>query len=257
MLRLVASAGLLLLLAACQSVPVESSNNDKTANAEAAEFNLQAGLGYLRQQQYQRALAKFDKALQQEPNKLEASMGKAAALQSLGRGIQAEAVYEDLIADFPARYEPASAYAGLLCEQQRFQQAESVLLSALKEGAFSSGDQVYLRLARCAVRGQRNDLASLYLNRAESLAVETKSAATVLSDIALQRAWLAYGQQRYPEAQQRLEEFERSSPLRPDAVRLGYQIAKAQNNVERMATYGQILRQNYPQLWTQLSNSPQ
>jgi type IV pilus assembly protein PilF len=245
------------LLLGCQSVPVDSSAKAVDANAEASEFNLQAGLGYLRQQQYQRALLKFEKALQQDETNLEAAMGQAAALQSLGRRIQAETVYEDLLADFPKRYEPASAYAGLLCEQQRFQEAESILLTALKKGAFASGDQIYLRLARCAVRGQRNDLAGLYLDRAEAIASETKSGAGGVAEITLQRAWLAYGQQRFETAQQQLEAFERTSPLRPEAVRLGYLIAKAQNNVERMATYGQILRQNYPQLWNQLTAASQ
>lgn len=253
--RLVAAlaAMSLLLLSACQQVPVEPSDSNEN-NQEAADFNIQAGVGYLRQQQNQRALLKFEKALQQAPDSVEAGMGKAAALQNLEQANEAEAIYKQLVADHRKRHEPASAYAGLLCQQQRFQEAEAVMLSALKNRAFASGDEAYLSLSRCALRGQRRDLAELYLTRAQTFA----SGNTVTSkEIALQQAWLAYGGGKHAEAAAFLALFESHSPLRADAVRLGYLIAKAEGSAERMATYSQILRQKYPQLWGQMKTAQQ
>lgn len=243
-----------LALSACQQVPVEPNGIDANDNPEAADYNVQAGVGYIRQQQFQRALVKFEKALQQNPSLIEAGLGKAAALQGLQRMQLAEELYLSLIKQNPKRHEPATAYAGLLCQQQRFEQAEAVMLSALKEKAFLSGDEAYLRLSRCALRGERVDLAELYLQRAQEYA-EGDTASS--KEIALQQAWLSYTQKQYSVAQTWLETFERHSPLRADAVRLGYQIASAQNNAERMATYGQILRQTYPQIWSQLNTVSQ
>lgn len=247
-----------LFVLGCQTVPQNETTQERKANnQEAAEINLQAGLGYLRQQQPMRALAKFEKALQQQPKLLDAQMGKAAALQSLGRTAEAEQVYVALLAAFPGRYEPPSAYAGLMCEQKRFKEAETTLLNAVKNKAFGRADSAYVRLARCAVRGQRPDLAELYLNRAQDIATSNGADDGALNEIALQSAWLAFSQQQYAVAQERLEKFERQSPLRADAVQLGYQIAKAQNNLDGIATYEQILRQNYPQIWNQISNPTQ
>lgn len=241
------------MLSACQHVPVEASDSNEK-NQEAADYNIQAGVGYLRQQQNQRALLKFEKALQQAPKSVEAGMGKAAALQNMEQTNEAEAIYKQLVADHRKRHEPASAYAGLLCQQQRFQEAEAVMLSALKHRALTSGDEVYLRMSSCALRGQRRDLAELYLRRAQKFAEGN----TVTSkEIALQQAWLAYSGGKYTEASVFLATFESHSPLRADAVRLGYLIAKAENNAERMATYSQILRQKYPQLWEQMKTAQQ
>ncbi|MDD9893110.1 MAG: tetratricopeptide repeat protein, partial [Gammaproteobacteria bacterium] len=204
----------LVVLAGCQTAAPQAIDSDRSANnAEAADFNVQAGLGYLRQQQYLRALSKFEKALQQQPDSIEASMGKAAALQSLERSPEAEQVYQKLVEDFPKRFEPPSAYAGLMCEQQRFKEAEAIMLSALKKGAFAQYENAYVRLARCAVRGQQPELAERYLQRAEKIANETNADDSVLNDITLQRAWLAYGQKHYAIAQERLERFESASPL--------------------------------------------
>lgn len=244
-----ASALLLLLLAACQSVPVDSSESGGE-NHEAAEYNLQAGVGYLHQQQYQRALVKFEKALQQKPDFLEAGLGKAAALQSIGRQHEAETVYQSLINDFSKRSEPVRAYAGMLCEQQRFKDAEKVMLKGLSKGVFDDGVAAYLRLSRCAIRGKRYDLVATYLERATDIEPSNL-------DIVLQRAWLGYLQGDYYKAKALLEFFESRSPLRADAAQLGYQVAVAQNNVAKMATYGQILRQNYPQVWAQIDANKQ
>lgn len=249
------SVSLLLMLAACQSVPVDSSQSGGE-NHEAAEYNLQAGVGYLQQQQYQRALVKFEKALQQRPDYLEAGLGKAAALQSIGRQNEAAVVYQTLIDDFSKRSEPVRAYAGMLCEQQRFEEAERVMLKGLANGTFEDGAVVYLSLSRCAIRGKRYDLVAIYLERATDIEPDNL-------DIVLQRAWLGYLQADYYKAKALLEFFESRSPLRADAAQLGYQVAVAQNNVGGMATYGQILRQNYPRVWAQIeanntqSKSPQ
>lgn len=245
---------LVLMLTACASVPVDS-NETGGENREAAEYNLQAGVGYLRQQQYQRALVKFEKALQQQPNFLEAGLGKAAALQSIGRQNEAETLYLELIDDFSKRSEPVRAYAGMLCEQQRFQDAERVMLKGLSKGAFEDGAVVYLSLSRCAIRGKRYDLVATYLERATDIEPDNL-------EIVLQRAWLGYLKGDYYKAKALLEYFESRSPLRADAAQLGYQVAVAQNNVGGMATYGQILRQNYPRVWAQIeannqSKSPQ
>lgn len=233
-----------LLLAACQSVPVNPKDNTGE-NPEAAQYNMQAGMGYLRQQQYQRALFKFDKALQQDPTLVQAGLGKAAALQSMARQTEAETVYKTLIKENPKRSEPVSAYAGMLCEQQRFQEAEQWVLAGLKKGAFDDGAMAYLRLSRCAIRGKRYDLVATYLERASDISPKNL-------EIVLQRAWLGYLQNDYYKSKALLEYFESRSALRSDAAQLGYQIAVAENNVGRMATYGQILRQNYPQVWAQI-----
>ena len=246
--RLAFAAVLIAILAACQTVPVDDANRQQE-NPEAAQYNLQAGMGYLRQAQYQRALLKFEKALQQQPGLLEAGLGKAATLQSMGRQADAEKLYQDLIRDHAKRSEPVSAYAGMLCEQQRYLEAEKAVLSALKKDVFASGADAYLRLGRCAMRGKRYDLVAKYLEKATDRAPKNM-------EIVLQRAWLGYLQKDYFKAKSLLEYFETRSPLRADAAQLGYQIAVAQKDKGRVATYEQILRQNFPQVWAQLQAQP-
>jgi|GEM_PF-3023035 len=246
--RLTCAAVLIAILAACQTVPVENANRQQE-NPEAAQYNLQAGMGYLRQAQYQRALLKFEKALQQQPGLLEAGLGKAATLQSMGRQAEAEQLYQRLIRDHSKRSEPVSAYAGMLCEQQRYLDAEKSVLAAAKQGVFASDADAYLRLGRCAMRGKRYDLVAKYLEKATDRAPSNL-------EIVLQRAWLGYLQADYYKAKSLLAYFESRSPLRADAAQLGYQIAVAENDKGRMATYEQILRQNYPQVWAQLQAQP-
>lgn len=255
LLRLCLALLLMSALAACQTAPVNSEATSADANKTAADYNLRAGLGYMQQQQYQRALLKFDKALQQQPQSLEAGLGKGAALQSLSRVSEAVAAYETLVGKHPKRSEPVSAYAGLLCEQKQFGDAERLVIRAIKRGAFERADEAYLRLGHCAVRGNNFALADRYLAHAEQLTQKRGSADTISNDIALQRGWLAFQQRQYALAERCLDTYERRAPLREEAVRLGYSLAKARGDKDKQATYSQILKQNYPGAWQQLSGN--
>ncbi|HJO36770.1 MAG: type IV pilus biogenesis/stability protein PilW [Pseudomonadota bacterium] len=141
------AAGILLamLLAGCATDrPFES---DRSA---AAAYNVQLGYGYMSQGQYERALAKFKKALEQSPRDAEAHAGLGQLYGRLQQDRQARHHFEQALSyskDDPAIRNSFGAY---LCTEGEFDTAERYFLAAARDPDYGTPAYAYANAGICA-----------------------------------------------------------------------------------------------------------
>lgn len=224
-------------------VACSSSGDKQTDDEQAALLNTQLGYGYLQQGRGDLALNKFAKALEAQPQFLEARLGYAAGLASSGQYSQAESYYNEILRDHPRDLQVTERVAGFLCTQERFPKAEQVFLAALKNKIYSSVGEAYTRFSACALAVKNVEHAELYIEHALK---KNPHYAPAL----LQKGWIAFDTQRAEEALELVYQFEELAPATADSLVLGMRAAQALNHPDA-DKFSLQLKIRFPAVWRQ------
>lgn len=132
----------------------------------AAAYNVQLGYGYMSQGQYERALAKFKKAIEQSPRDAEAHAGLGQLYGRLQQDRQARHHFEqalDYSKDDPAIQNTFGAY---LCTEGEFEAAERYFLAAARDPDYGTPAYAYANAGICAADAGQPQHAEALLREA-------------------------------------------------------------------------------------------
>ncbi len=231
----------LLALAAC--VQTRTGTVLQPANeAEAAEYNLQLGISYLRQGNLQAAREKLEKAIEQDPGSATAHAALGLVYERLDDADGAERNYRKSVSLDRNDPDSLNSLAVFLCSKRGqpeeglryFDRALSIPLSQRN----ANRAMLNTNAGTCA---KRVDLerAEAYLRAA--LALQPGS-----PDVLLQLADVAYLRGNYLQARAFLERYLAVSQPGPAALWLGVRVEQALGAADAARNYADQLRTSFP-----------
>lgn len=186
-------------LAATTNIRQPNSDPFEIDKKQAAQLNLQLGVGYLRQGDYQVAASKLRKSIGFDD-------GSAEAHNALGLALEELRSYDEAAQEYDRALSLRSGYTAAQINRTRLQcvrgtqaaEGEQRFVELAGSGSLEAPETAWIEAAACARRQQAWDRASTYLDRA--LEVAPAAAAQVL----LERAQIAFDRRELPQARELL-----------------------------------------------------
>ncbi len=225
-------------LSGCQNSAGTKSSYVKP-NQKAAELNMRLGLNYLQRGDYNVALEKLDKALQQDPSLTSAHNTIAILYQHLGELDKAEKHYKQAVNRAPKYSEAQNNYGAFLCQQGRYQEAEKRFLAALDNPLYRNPAQAYENAGLCASRIPNVALAEQYLSRALQLDSKLEKALLAMAEI-------RYEQSDYFGSRAFIERYRDATAWTPEALLVAIKTENKLEDQDAVASYSVLLRGQFP-----------
>jgi len=155
------------LLYACKyNEDAEKQNIKKVNLSKAAAYNVQLGLGYLKQGDRPRAKKKLLTALKQEPDSADAYSALAYYFEQTSELEQAKQYYLKALSLSGNKGAQLNNYGAFLCRQRDYKKAESYFLKAAQDLQYIHTSGAYENAGLCALSIPDNDKARLYFTKA-------------------------------------------------------------------------------------------
>lgn len=233
-IRLVIAFILMLGLTACVS------NRAQDSGAESpAVINAKLGLGYLRQGNYDVALTKLQKALQQDPKLAMAHHYIAEVYQQTGAYEKAGEHFKRAVKLDPDDPLLQNNYGVFLCDQKRYQEAEQRFLKIAEMQSYKHPDEAYENAGLCALRIPDHEKAEKYFRQA--LQINPK-----LPNSLYQMAQLSFDTHKYLEARAFLQRYFSTTDYSPQSLWLGIRIERQQGDKQAAERYTKTLLAKFP-----------
>jgi type IV pilus assembly protein PilF len=230
-------AALSLALAACTT---SDSNPQKADLKEAARLNAQLGIDYMRKGNFEVALEKLQKALDQDDELGVAHSAIALVYQRRGETKLAGKHYRealDLNADDPGTL---NNFGIFLCGQGEFEDAEEVFLKAAKNKDNSQQADAWANAGACAPRDDKGRVrAEGYLR--EALRLNPRHASALAS-----LARVSYEKKDFLKARAFLQRHEINARPTAETLWIGAQTERALGDMTAARAYERRLRNDFP-----------
>lgn len=232
---------LCLALGGCVTTSVE--NEVAPSKTEAAQYNLQLGIGYLRQGDLRKAQAKLEKSIADDDTNATAFSALGLVYERLGDDAGAEEKYRRAVRLAPDNPDVLNSLAIFLCMKknevsdamQLFDKALAVPLSKV----FTNKAMLYTNAGTCISRTDL-DRADTYLRAA--LATDPK-----FNPALLQLAYVANMRGNYLQARAFIQRYLAAATASADALWLAVQIERALGDSAAASQYGERLKKEFPQ----------
>lgn len=156
-----------LLAQACQHTKTKVvPPNSKADLNKAAAFNIQLGMGYLKQGDRPRAKKKLLSGLKQAPNSPDVNAAMAYYFEKTDELDQAEKYYTKALSLSHNSGAQLNNYGTFLCRQGRYAKAESYFLKAVKDTQYINTASAYENAGLCALAIPDTNKAKLYFTNA-------------------------------------------------------------------------------------------
>lgn len=158
---------LCLLLQACTYHREENEPLSKKPDlGKAAAYNVQLGLGYLKQGNRPRAKKKLLTALEQEPKSPDANSAMAYYFEQTAEPVQAEKYYLRALSFAGYGGAQLNNYGAFLCRQGNYKKAEYYFLKAAADLRYVHTAGAYENAGLCALSANQRQSAKLYFKKA-------------------------------------------------------------------------------------------
>ncbi len=215
----------------------------EASDKDAAQYNMQLGVSYLRQGELQTAQAKLEKAIAQDPSLAAAHAALGLVFERLGDSAGAERQYRRAVSADPDDPNALNSLAVFLCSTKRdareplgyFDRALEVPLTR----TMYNRAMVYTNAGTCAKRLDPAR-AERYLRAALSTDANYREALFQLADV-------SQGVGNHLQARAFLDRYLASGAATPEALWLGVRIEEALGQQAESARYGERLKREFPQ----------
>jgi type IV pilus assembly protein PilF len=233
-MRLVTMLALALLLAACAS-----NKPAQQAVESPAQINARLGLNYMQQGNYEVALEKLKRALEQDPNLADAHHYIAELYKTIRNGELAEQHYRRALRLTPNDAAVQNNYAVFLCDNRRYDEAEERFLRAARTPAYQRPDEAYQNAATCLLRIPDRERAKAHLRKALELNPLLPSALHQMTALSFETGESLQGRAF-------LQRYEAIARHTPQSLWLGVQIERTLGNTAAADDYARQLRRDFP-----------
>ncbi len=237
----VAAAALALLVTGC--VTSSSKPPLPTSKKEAAKYNMQLGISYLRQGDLGTAQAKLERALADDDSLATAYSALGLVFERLGDPVGAEKNYRRAVSLEPADPDALNALGVFLClEKQETAEAMRLFERALAvplSKTYSNKAMLYTNAGLCAKR--------VDMQKAETYLRSALASDPNFRDALLQMADVTFTRLNYLQSRAFLERYLAAGPATPDALWLGVRVEKALGEAGISRQYGDRLKRDFPE----------
>ena len=219
-----------VVLAGCVTATSSTKDQPVRRNAEAAQANLNLGVGYIRQKRWELALEKLEKSVKQDPSVVATHNALALAYTNAGDLEKAEKHYDRAVKLDPQDSATLNSYAVFLCRQGRATDAERHFLAAANNPRYPTPEAALTNAGVCLLGVPDKVKAEDYFRRA-------LDRNPTYPDALLRMTVLAYGNENYLQARAFLQRSLNAVESAPSLLCLGYQIETKLGDEQRASDY--------------------
>lgn len=245
MMRQLCVLGLTAVLATagCTSTTTSSSKSDTADRPQsphdAAAYNTQLAIAYLRQGNLAAAQEKIDRALSQDSQNATVRTTAGLIYDQLGNDKKAEGYFSSAMRLKPDDPEVLNNYGVYLCRKGRAKEGERLFVKAARNPLYRTPEVAYNNAGLCLKSAGMPAEAQQHFERA--LALKPKFA-----DALLQLADLNFQQGKMTEAQALVQRYLGGLPATPQILWLGVRVERALGNRAAADAYAKRLKTEYP-----------
>lgn len=231
--------GAAILLAACQSTPPASKESAQEEREKLASLNTQLAVEYMRDGDNELALKKLAKAVEADPNYVDAYNAYALVYAQLGETDKAEANFKRAVGIDPSNSSAQNNYGQFLCQRKRYDEGQARFLEAVKNPLYRSPEIAYSNAGTCAMQAQDPVAAEAHFRAA--LQIDPQ-----LAPALLQMAQLSYDQGNQLGARGYLQRYLAVAPHNARSLWLGIRIENALGDKDAVSSYTMMLKNKFP-----------
>jgi type IV pilus assembly protein PilF len=226
-----------LFMSACVSSTRTGGASTQADEDDAAEYNYQLGARYYRNESYELARDRLERAIELDPKLAKAHMTLGMVYEALENRRLATRSYESAIKAAPRNFDVQNAYAVFLCRQGDFDGAARYFDRASTHPENDNAERTLTNAGLCMA--QRPDVAAA--ERYFRAALDRKSS---YGEALLQLCLLKFHQQDYMNARAFLQRFMGSNPTTAGVLYLAAEIeGKLGNENGRNEFVNRLLRE--------------
>jgi type IV pilus assembly protein PilF len=232
-LKLTLVALAMLSLVACAAT-VRQERKDK----DAASYNTQLGVEYMRQGDLARAKEKLDRAVSQDPQNPDAHSARAMLFERMGERSKADAEFHAALRLAPHDPQVINSYAVYLCSSGRTDEGVKSFLEAAHNPLYRTPEAAYTNAGVCQRTAKHDDEAAVNFNRALQLRPD-------YAEAAFQLATLQFEHDQLPAARSQIDGFLGSHEATADLLLLGVRVARAQRDRSAAQGFARRLQRDF------------
>jgi type IV pilus assembly protein PilF len=227
-----------LMMQSCQN---NTQNQDESTpknynRNDAASYNTQLGLAYLKQGNRPRAKRKLLLALEQAPDSANVNASMAYYMEKTGEMDEARNFYQKAMSLAPGSGAQLNNYGTFLCRQGQYLEAENYFLQAVKDVQYEHTAGAYENAGLCAAAIPDFAKASRYFNKALEQDPSRKQSLYELVNI-------SYKEKHTDEALAYLQKYPMLSLHDSSLLTLGEQVARQAGKTDMEEDYKRRLQQ--------------
>lgn len=233
---------LAMLATGCVSTTTTSNkSNDAREESprDAAAYNTQLAVAYLREGNLAAAQEKIDRALSQDAQNAKVRTTAGLIYDRLGDDKKAKGYFSSALRLAPDDPDVLNNYGVYLCRNKQAKEGARLFVKAAGNPLYRTPEVAYNNAGLCMKSAGMADEAQQYFERA--LAIKPKFA-----DALLQLADLNFAQGKMSEAQALVQRYLGGLPATPQILWLGVRVERALGNRAAADAYAKRLKTEYP-----------
>ncbi len=241
--RVAACVAVLAGLGGCITETLSGQAPIERQPAEAADYNVQLGVSYLRQGDLQSAQIKLEKAIDLDSSNITAYRALGIVYERLGDADAASRMYRRAVSLAPRDPDALNSLAVFLCHEDETRNEALGMLDeaiAVPQSKQISNKAMLNTNAGVCVKGEDLARAENYLRAA--LAFDANFAEALL-----QMADVAYRRDNYLQARAFLQRYAGIAAASPAVLWLGMRVETAMGDAQAADNYGLRLRREFPE----------
>lgn len=238
-MRIALSGLVLVALAGCVTTTTGSGGDRKESPKDAAAYNVQLGIAYLRQGDVAAAQEKIERALKQDPANPDVQTAAALLYDRMGEVDRADGHYAAVVRLKPKDAEALNNYGVFLCRNKRTREGEEVFLKAASSPLNRTPEVAYSNAALCMRGVAKYDEAQRYFEKALTIQPNFRDALLQLAELHLDRG-------KAVDARVYLHRLLDGAPATAEALWLGVRVERALGNRGNADAYAKRLKVEFP-----------
>ena len=235
----------LFLLAGCihkdgydENIRPSEIKESQTTN-EIALTNLNLGIAYLKEGNYNKALEKLKKSLSADSDYAPTYNVLGLLYQLLGDNNKAEENFKRALAINNVDSSTLNNYGNFLCKQGRFEQAERSFLRAAENPLYEAPEIAITNAGQCLYVNNQIENSKKHFRQALQLNPRIPQALLKMSEI-------NFEEKNYLSARAYLQRYQENVPHNAKTLLLGIQIEKKLGDKDAVSSYELLLKNSFP-----------
>jgi len=222
----------------------QNNRNDQPAGSgysnEVAVSNLNLGIQYMQNREYEKSLENLNKALAADPNYTPTYNALGVLYQRIEKNEQAEQYFKKALSINANDPHTLNNYGQFLCATNHYDEAQALFMKAATNHLFDSPEIALTNAGTCAINNNHPDVAEAHFKRA--LEKNPRIPAALI-----QMAQLSYANGNYLSARAYLQRYLGMASHTPASLWLGIQIEQKLGDKNTLSSYALSLKNNYPE----------
>jgi type IV pilus assembly protein PilF len=206
---------------------------------QAARINMQLGVDYMRKGQMQLALAKLERAVDQDPELAQARNSLAFCYAKLGEPDKAEQQYRKALVLDPENGNVRNNFGVFLCGQDKASEARRLFMEAARNPNYTTPEAAWTNAGVCALSQKDRETAASDFR--EALKINP-----LFGDALSQMANISYQRKDYLRARAFTQRFLAVSQPTPEALWVGLMAERKLGDLNAAHQYERRLKLEFP-----------